>query len=122
MYNFLRQGGVYIHAKDKRATYAQLLFELTQEEQQHVWTQEELDEVYTKLNGDEFQSNKINNTIKRGLHYKIPTPYSQSSIQSELPPLGTQPSQPASTQTTTIPHHSITPAQTPPTITAQTPG
>jgi hypothetical protein len=122
MYNFLRRGGVYVRTKDKRVTYAQLLSELTQEEQQHIWTQEELDEVYAELDGNEFQSNKLNNAIKRGLHYKIPTSRPQSSLQSELPPLATQPSQAATTQITTIPHHSTTPIQTLLAAPAQTPG
>src|ERR1700693_2889015 len=108
MYNFLRRGGVYIRPKDKRVTYAQLLFELTREEQQHVWTQEELDEVYADLDGNEFKSNRMNNAIKRGLNYKVtqdptvrtipfqsqqqpsnvqnPTPLSQPSVQSRLLP------------------------------------
>jgi hypothetical protein len=71
MYDFLRRGGVYIRAKEKRVTYAQLLFEITQEERQHPWTQEELEEVYVELGGNEFQSNKMNNAIKRGLNYKV---------------------------------------------------
>jgi len=32
MYTFLQQGGVYIRIKEKRTTYAQLLFKITQEE------------------------------------------------------------------------------------------
>ena len=32
IYTFLRHGGVYVRTKEKRTTYAQLLFELTQEE------------------------------------------------------------------------------------------
>ena len=32
IYTFLRHGGVYVRIKEKRTIYAQLLFELTQEE------------------------------------------------------------------------------------------
>ena len=38
IYTFLRRGGVYVRTKEKRTTYAQLLFEITQEEHQHLWT------------------------------------------------------------------------------------
>ncbi len=137
MYNFLRRGGVYVRPKDKRVTYAQLLFELTQEEQQHVWTQEELDEVYTDLDGNEFKSNRMNNAIKRGLNYKVtqdptvrtipfqsqqqqlsnvqnPTPLSQPSVQSRLLPFETLRSQSAATlQLSSTPQQSTAPAQTP---------
>ena len=71
IYTFLRHGGVYVRTKEKRTTYAQLLFELTQEEYQHSWTQENLDEVYDELDGNGFQLNKMNNALKRGLNYKV---------------------------------------------------
>ena len=71
MYTFLRHGGVYVHTKEKRITYAQLLFKLTQEKHQHSWTQENLDKVYIELNKNRFQSNKINNALKHSLNYKI---------------------------------------------------
>ena len=64
MYAFLRRGGVYVRTKEKRTTYAQLLFELTQEEYQYSWTQENLLEVYEKLDRNGFQSDKINNVVK----------------------------------------------------------
>ena len=54
IYTFLRRGGVYVRTKQKRTTYAQLLFELIQEERQYSWTQENLEEVYNKLNGTGF--------------------------------------------------------------------
>ena len=54
MYAFLRRGGVYIRTKEKRTTYAQLLFELTQEERQYSWTQENLLEVYEELDRNGF--------------------------------------------------------------------
>ena len=71
IYALLRRGGVYVRTKEKRTTYAQLLFEITQEGQQHSWTQENLDEVYAELNGNGFQSNKMNNALKHGLNYKV---------------------------------------------------
>ena len=71
IYAFLRQGGVYVCTKEKCIIYAQLLFEITQEEQQHSWTQENLNKVYIKLNRNRFQLNKINNALKHGLNYKV---------------------------------------------------
>jgi hypothetical protein len=38
MYMLLRQNGVYIEPKNKRPSYAQLLFNMIQEEQEHKWT------------------------------------------------------------------------------------
>ena len=64
MYAFLRQGGVYVCIKEKCIIYMQLLFKITQEEQQHTWTQENLNKVYTKLNRNKFQLNRINNVVK----------------------------------------------------------
>ena len=71
IYTFLRRGGVYVRTKEKRTTYAQLLFEITQEEHQHLWTQENIKEVHNELDGNGFQSNKINNALKYGLNYNI---------------------------------------------------
>ena len=65
----------------------QLLSELTQEEHQHFWTQENLDKVYNELDGNGFQSNKMNNALKRGLNYKAsqdPTIYT-TSFQPQQP-------------------------------------
>ena len=95
MYTFLRRGGVYVRTKQKRTTYAQLLFELIQEERQYSWTQENLDEVYIELNGNGFQSNKMNNALKHGLNYKV----SQDPMVRTTP---FQP-QPLSVRTTTLP-------------------
>ena len=55
-----------------------------------------MDEVYAKLNRTGFQSNKINNTLKRGLNYKLP----QNPTVHTIP---FQPQQPLSIQTTTLP-------------------
>ena len=71
MYAFLWWGGVYICIKEKHTTYAQLLFEITQEEHQHSWSQENLDEVYTELDKNGFQLDKMNNVVKYSLNYKL---------------------------------------------------
>ena len=94
IYAFLRRGGVYMHTKQKRTTYAQLLFKLIQEEHQYSWTQENLDEVYIELNEIGFQSNKMNNTLKHSLNYKVSQ---DPTVRITLFQL-----QPASVQTTTL--------------------
>ena len=47
------------------------MFKITQEKYQYLWTQENIKEVYNKLNGNGFQLNKINNALKYGLNYNI---------------------------------------------------
>jgi len=87
MFNYLRKGGVYVQPKKDRVTYAQLLHDILQEEQPDVWTQEKLDEVYNELADGKFFSVKLNNTIKRGLDFKISSTYTpQPGKQGETPP------------------------------------
>ena len=114
MYAFLRRGGVYIRTKEKRTTYAQLLFELTQEERQYSWTQENLLEVYEELDRNGFQSDKMNNAVRYGLNYKIPqdprvrtTPLQTTSLplsgRAPVEPLLFQPQRLSGVQTASQP-------------------
>ena len=96
----LRGRGVYVAPNSKRTTIAQTLFDVIAEEEQHEWTDNEIQEVCTSMG-----------TIKSmNLRYRIPqTPTATATI-----PPGTQ-TQP--TATATIPPGT----QTQPTATATIP-
>jgi hypothetical protein len=112
--NHLRGRGVYVAPNTKRTTIAQTLFDVIAEEEQHEWTDNEIQEVCTSMG-----------TIKSmNLRYRIPqTPattamvpprtQTQPTATATIPP-GTQ-TQP--TATATIPPRT----QTQPTATATIP-
>ena len=106
MYTFLRRGGVYVRTKEKRITYAILLHEVAQEERQHPWTQENLDEVYAELDGDGFQSNRMNNAIKRGLDYKLSQDPTLRTTPFQVQQLPTAQTTVPPPQTSTVPEQS----------------
>ena len=94
----LRGRGVYVAPNTKRTTIAQTLFDVIGEEEQHEWTDDEIQEVCTSMG-----------TIKSmNLRYRIPqTPAATATI-----PPGTQ-TQP--TATATIPTlHTTAPTQNAP--------
>ena len=92
--NHLRGRGVYVAPNTKRTTIAQTLFDVIAEEEQHEWTDDEIQEVCTSMG-----------TIKSmNLRYRIPqTP--TATATAIIPPdgLATSPKSAQLTATATIP-------------------
>jgi hypothetical protein len=59
LHGFLRQRGVYVAYKEKRTTYAQLLFDAVQEEKEHKWTEEEIETVQEQFHDEGLKSSRL---------------------------------------------------------------
>jgi hypothetical protein len=81
--NHLRGRGVYVAPNSKRTTIAQTLFDVIAEEEQHEWTDDEIQEVCTSMG-----------TIKSmNLRYRI------AQTPAAFVPIGPKSAQPAATAT-----------------------
>jgi hypothetical protein len=59
LHGFLRQRGVFVGYKEKRTTYAQLLFDAVQEEKEHKWTPEEIETVQEQFHEEGLKSSRL---------------------------------------------------------------
>jgi len=71
---------------NSRFTLSLALAQLLDEEEQHVWTEEEFNQARSELPpGETFKSGILLNAVHYGFGFKYPTPESTTPIQTIFP-------------------------------------